>query len=427
MSTWGLLVVIVTLGFSAPAFAQKAEADAAFQRGRELMAKGAYAQACTEFETSMRFEPLHGTLYNLALCHEALGKLATAWIELKELAKNDTNAARAKDAARRAKALEGKLSYMHLVVRKQIDGLVVKRDALDVTPLVGQTVAIDPGRYTFVAEAPGYAPATVTATFSTPGASDVVIPELAADGSRVDRPDDDALDAYALVLPRRPLALPRRVIEISGASVLSDSKSYPTDPIDVIASVRVGFGVIEANVGAGLRLRYPTETFRADALTELVAGARYVITPRLLAGLEYLWHQPTGVGESRTEAVGSDLRALVSHKRILAPAVAVVAAGGVEFAERKLRGSAARQEFAFVGVGRVQLAALKRLSIQANTYMSVNMGGELYTHTLGLAVGASLVVAVDRHYDVFANGSFVVVPSSSDFKQFTVGMTRRIP
>ncbi|HTR51376.1 MAG TPA: hypothetical protein VMJ10_11760, partial [Kofleriaceae bacterium] len=97
---WRLASLLCVLA-STRASAQKADADAAFQRGRSLMASGDIAKACTEFEASMRFDPEWGTLYNLALCHERLGKLATAWTELNELGASDTNAARAHDAKKR--------------------------------------------------------------------------------------------------------------------------------------------------------------------------------------------------------------------------------------------------------------------------------------------------------------------------------------
>src|SRR5262245_42564670 len=97
-----LAFTALTVGWVSRAHAQKAEADAAFRRGRALMAKGETEQACAEFEASMKLDPERGTLYNLGLCHEALGKLATAWAELRELAEGDTNAERRKDAAKRA-------------------------------------------------------------------------------------------------------------------------------------------------------------------------------------------------------------------------------------------------------------------------------------------------------------------------------------
>jgi hypothetical protein len=42
----------------------------------------------------------------VARCHEQLGKLASAWSEYNELAHNDSNKPRAKEAGKLAKALE---------------------------------------------------------------------------------------------------------------------------------------------------------------------------------------------------------------------------------------------------------------------------------------------------------------------------------
>src|SRR5688500_1536605 len=106
-----VLAVLFVLA-ATPARAQRAEADAAFERGREFMKNGDYEKACDAFETSLRLEATIGTLYNLGLCHEKLGKLASAYTELKQVAERDTNKGRAADAAKRAAALEPRLTKM---------------------------------------------------------------------------------------------------------------------------------------------------------------------------------------------------------------------------------------------------------------------------------------------------------------------------
>src|SRR5262245_45831894 len=56
-------------------------AEYLFQRGEKKFDSGKYAEACADFGESLRLGPKLGTLLNLALCHETVGKLATAWKE----------------------------------------------------------------------------------------------------------------------------------------------------------------------------------------------------------------------------------------------------------------------------------------------------------------------------------------------------------
>jgi hypothetical protein len=54
-------------------------AELAFREGRTLLEAGQFAQACAKFETSLKADPsAPGTLLNLGLCNERLGKTATA-------------------------------------------------------------------------------------------------------------------------------------------------------------------------------------------------------------------------------------------------------------------------------------------------------------------------------------------------------------
>jgi hypothetical protein len=54
-------------------------AELAFQQGRAQLEAGEFAAACASFETSLKADPnAPGTLLNLGLCNERLGKTATA-------------------------------------------------------------------------------------------------------------------------------------------------------------------------------------------------------------------------------------------------------------------------------------------------------------------------------------------------------------
>src|SRR5438128_11228376 len=56
-------------------------AEYLFRTGEKKFDAGKYAEACADFSESLRLGPKLGTLLNLALCHEMVGKYATAWSE----------------------------------------------------------------------------------------------------------------------------------------------------------------------------------------------------------------------------------------------------------------------------------------------------------------------------------------------------------
>lgn len=78
-------------------------AEKAFLDGRALLKDGRVAEACEKFAESRRYENAAGTLLNLAMCYERLGRTASAWAAYRELL---PMAQRAGDAARAAHARE---------------------------------------------------------------------------------------------------------------------------------------------------------------------------------------------------------------------------------------------------------------------------------------------------------------------------------
>jgi hypothetical protein len=159
--------ILFAIGFSMPtARAQepsaedRAAAQVVFEEGRKLSEAGDWKGACKKFEESMRLHLATGTQLNLARCYENIGKFASAWInwvEAKERALANDQAKRAKLAAERADALEGRISFLTIRVQEPVDGLVVLRDGSEVGKAQwGSKVPIDGGTHRIEVRAPGY-------------------------------------------------------------------------------------------------------------------------------------------------------------------------------------------------------------------------------------------------------------------------------
>ncbi|WP_437567221.1 tetratricopeptide repeat protein [Sorangium sp. So ce542] len=165
LSFLGPGVLLGAVALSGAASAQRAEravkpvAEALFRQGRELFKRGQFAEACDKFQESQRLEPKPGTLLNLAVCHEKVGKLATAWAELgsvEEIARREGRKDREGFARAQREALEERLARLEVRMAEPPAGL---RLTLDGEPLNGAALnapfPIDPGRHRVAAAAPG--------------------------------------------------------------------------------------------------------------------------------------------------------------------------------------------------------------------------------------------------------------------------------
>jgi hypothetical protein len=140
---------------------RSSQAQALFDRGRELLGTGDFEHACALLAESQKLDPGGGTLLNLAVCHEKQGRLATAWIEYHDAesaAVHDDRKDRQAFVAERISALEGRLP--HLVVVLPPDepaGIVVRLDGAGLSTLaIGAPLPVDLGPHEVIATAPGY-------------------------------------------------------------------------------------------------------------------------------------------------------------------------------------------------------------------------------------------------------------------------------
>jgi hypothetical protein len=169
-----------------------AAAEALFTQGKALMDEHRYAEACPKLEASMKLDPGTGTLLNLALCHEALGKIATAWAEFREVEARSERVGRrdrVEMAQTHERALASKLSHLSIVVPQaaRVPGLVVKVDGLERPSSAWDSLPIDPGSHRVDASAPD----------KKSWATDVSI----GDSAREVRVDVPELEAAAVVPP----------------------------------------------------------------------------------------------------------------------------------------------------------------------------------------------------------------------------------
>jgi hypothetical protein len=163
---------------------EPALAETLFQDGRALLAQGRTREACAKFEESLRLDPATGTLLNLAVCHEDLGKFATAWAEFRAASANahhDGREDRVRFADEHLEHLQPRLSYLNISVgaAARLPGLTVSLDdtvlghaAWDVaTP-------IDPGTHVVQARADAYQPMRQTVSIGTTASQQTVTVDL---------------------------------------------------------------------------------------------------------------------------------------------------------------------------------------------------------------------------------------------------------
>lgn len=166
MVSWQLLrsiavATVLVCALPENAHAENVAAEALFRAGRAATARGDHATACTHYRESYRLEQALGTLLNLALCEEALGKLASAWQHyqdvIRDLSAEDQRFAWTRQ---RLDALEARLPRLTLQVGPQRpDNTRVVVDSKEIeTANLGKSLPLDPGTHEVSVLAPERAP-----------------------------------------------------------------------------------------------------------------------------------------------------------------------------------------------------------------------------------------------------------------------------
>ncbi len=151
VATVGVVAASVFVGAPSRADTPVPAAQALFDDAKRLMAAGQYSEACPILQESERLAPGVGTKFNLADCHQHVGRTATAWAEFIAAAsgarlRGQTD--REEVARARARALEAHLARLIIEVppAARTSGLEVKRDGEAVgASQWDREIPVDPG------------------------------------------------------------------------------------------------------------------------------------------------------------------------------------------------------------------------------------------------------------------------------------------
>ena len=236
----GLLFAVTLDATAAAQPTDPAAARVLFSEGRELFDQGQYELACGKFESSQRLSPGAGTLFNLAMCWQKLGRTASAWarfLDAASFARQARQSGREQEARRLAAELAPKLAHLTISAQATPKGLEVTRDGIRLDRGAWDTaLPVDPGPHEVVATAPGRLPFSQTVQVEDGEHASLSIPEL----SLVPAPPADP----------PPLAPPACLTEVtsSAATLPKPAKPPPPQP-KVSVSGSVGWALIGVGIG----------------------------------------------------------------------------------------------------------------------------------------------------------------------------------
>ncbi|MET0340336.1 MAG: hypothetical protein ABW252_05010 [Polyangiales bacterium] len=250
------LVLLVTTGARAQVTpAEKAAAEALFDRGMTATREGKFDDACRAFEQSQAIERGIGTMLWLADCYERTGRTASAWALFREAsseARANGQGERAEAGRQRAERLEPMLGRLIIEVPAdgRASGLEVLRNGAPVPPgLWGVGVPVDPGAHKIEARAPGHQSYTQSIGIEKgPGAWKVEVPKLVAEAQPV-----AAAPAVTSVAEPTPVAAP--------APIAPKEKPGKAQRIAGIVMGSAGVALLAVGGGFGIRaIRKNNET-----------------------------------------------------------------------------------------------------------------------------------------------------------------------
>lgn len=154
-------LVVIALALARPVFAQAptSESDRLFAEGRAHLTDGKAAEACASFGQAIRLDPVaSGTMLNLGLCNEVLGKLKTAlyWFRRAQIRATENKEYDLEQVAReRTIRLATKVSTLVIELANPTVDAQISVDGERIQPTDYRRVEVDPGPHVLDASAPG--------------------------------------------------------------------------------------------------------------------------------------------------------------------------------------------------------------------------------------------------------------------------------
>lgn len=244
-----------------PGDSARAQADALFREGQQLLTAGQVAAACAKLEESERVDPKIGRLLNVAYCHEKQGRIATAWHEYDQaaaMAVQAHQAEREKFARKHAAALAKQLAFLRLELGTLPDGAQV---SIDDEPLARDQwavpFAVDPGQHTITVQASGYKTRTQSATITGTGETRVAVDALEKEEAAPEAAAPPPTAAPATPAPDQPA--PTAAQEPAAEAPAAHGGSH------ALGWIVGGVGVVALGVGAGFGFDALALKGRADS------------------------------------------------------------------------------------------------------------------------------------------------------------------
>ncbi|HMI84145.1 MAG TPA: hypothetical protein VK550_08615 [Polyangiaceae bacterium] len=218
-------------------------AEQMFQRGRAALADEDYEGARSYFEQSFKIDPALGTLLNLAVCEEKVGKLRAALTHLQEaINKAEPEDRRRSLIAQRLVRLEARVPRLTIRPSRPLDpGVILSLDAKPLDPAdIGTTLRIDPGTHVLDCAGPHGERCTIVFTVQE-GQDSVQVPTLS--------------------VPATPQPAPGPLAPLFAAAPPPITKGAPGAEQRSLAYAAGGFGLASIAVGliAGVSVLHQKE------------------------------------------------------------------------------------------------------------------------------------------------------------------------
>jgi hypothetical protein len=160
-----------------------AKGDAAFEEAKRLEAEGKLVESCAKFHESLSFNPhAIGTLLNVAICEEKLGKIASAlshFTEARDRARESNLDQHRKVAEEHIATLTADVPHMTITLTETVAETKILVDDHAVSIEDAANLAVDPGQRTIVVTAPDRVPYETKVSIDKGERKSVTIPKLA--------------------------------------------------------------------------------------------------------------------------------------------------------------------------------------------------------------------------------------------------------